>query len=181
MSGTGVSREEFLTLKLEVSELRRELAEARTALALLRAERQPVLPIAAQSAAASSEFEFVAPEVQEKTYHCKEVASDLPADRAEASRSIGLWIVRCLEDQPRGLSGRERIRQASKLYIVVRSFDLTIYNPPRVFSSWQEARRLTHRGGQPGDSIFVGLPSKAEVKLALATAGLEVPSDLAWY
>lgn len=180
MSSPGVSREEFLSLRLEVSELRRELAEARTELALLRTQRSPSLPAVAPSIAASSEFEFVDPDLLNKLPTSEPGITGLSADRAEAARNVGHWIVRCLEGKPRGLSGREKIQQASKLYIVVRSFDLVIYNPPRVFSSWQEARRLTHRGNQPGESIFVGLPGAAEVKLALTTAGLDTPSNLAW-
>lgn len=49
---------------------------------------------------------------------------------------------------------------------MVRSFDLTIYDP-RVFCPGRRPDDFTHRGGQPGESIIVvGLPVGA--------------SDLAW-
>ena len=44
----------------------------------------------------------------------------LGADRIAAAKDIGRWIDRCLKNQPRGLSGRQRIPQASRLYLVVR-------------------------------------------------------------
>ena len=65
---------------------------------------------------------------------------------------------------------------ASKFYVVVHGFDLVIYNPPKVFASWSEAKALTHHLGQPGDSIFVGVPSRAEVRAVLAAAELEIPA-----
>eukprot|EP00438_Fugacium_kawagutii_P028400 Skav205713 [mRNA] locus=scaffold608:44665:46853:- [translate_table: standard] len=43
--------------------------------------------------------------------------SALDPSRLSAARSIGQWILRCLSGAPRGLSGRERISQSSRLYL----------------------------------------------------------------
>ena len=127
------------------------------------------------SAAASvSSFELVVPEPG--TGSAAAAASALSSERLQASRLIGAWIKRCLRSEPRGLSGREKIALASKFYVVVHGFDLVIYNPPKVFASWSEAKALTHHLGQPGDSIFVGVPSRAEVRAVLAAAELEIPA-----
>ena len=133
----------------------------------------------APASAGTSEFELVIPEPPASTSasaSVAEAASVLSSERLHAAQLIGAWIRRCLRSEPRGLSGREKINLASRFYIVVRSFDLVIYDPPKVFSSWGEAKSYTHHLGQPGDSIFVGVPSKAEVRAVCAAASLEVPA-----
>ena len=47
---------------------------------------------------------------------------------------------RCLAGQLRGLSGREKIPLASKYYLVFRSVDLTIHDPPLVFTTWRDTK-----------------------------------------
>ena len=127
------------------------------------------------SAAASvSSFELVVPEPG--TGSAAAAASALSSERLQASRLIGAWIKRCLRSQRKKLSGREKFALASKFYVVVHGFDLVIYNPPKVFASWSEAKALTHHLGQPGDSIFVGALSRAEVRAVLAAAELEIPA-----
>ena len=85
------------------------------------------------SAAASvSSFELVVPEPGSGSAAAvAEAALPLSSERLHASKLIGAWIRRCLRSEPRGLSGREKIPQASKYYIVVRGFDLTVYTPPK--------------------------------------------------
>lgn len=112
-------------------------------------------------------------------HHLLTLAStDLSAERVAAAESIGAWLRRCLNDQPRGLSGREKIPQASRYYLVARSFDLVCYDPPRVFENWRDAKSLVHFKGQPGDSVFVGVPTKAEARIVCAIAELGTPSCL---
>ena len=152
MSGeSGVSKAEFQALLLVVEGLQKRVAE----------------------------FELVVTEPSSAAASVAEAATSLTAERLGAARLIGAWIRRGLRGEPRGLSGREKISLASRFYIVVtlvRDFDLVNYNPPRVFSSWGEAKTLTHRLGQPGDSIFVGVPSRAEVRAVCAAADLETPA-----
>jgi hypothetical protein len=164
MSGeSGVSKAEFQALLLVVEGLQKRVEHL---------ERQ----LSSTQSAGSSEFELVVTEPSSTAASTAEAATSLTAERLGAARLIGAWIRRCLRGEPRGLSGREKISLASRFYIVVRDFDLVNYNPPRVFSSWGEAKTLTHRLGQPGDSIFVGVPSRAEVRAVCAAADLETPA-----
>ena len=104
--------------------------------------------------------------------------SALTAERLAAAKDIGRWIVRCLNSELRGLSGRERIPQASRLYLIVRNFAGEIFDPPLVRTSWRDTSALVSPQGQPGDSIYVGLPTKEEARLAVREAGLTVPPAL---
>lgn len=104
--------------------------------------------------------------------------ADLPAEPARAAEKIGAWIKRCLQNEHRGLSGREEIPLATKLYIVVRDIQGKLYNTPKVCNTWAETKTLCSLDKQFGDSIFVGLPTKAEARIAVRSAGLEVPVEL---
>lgn len=100
----------------------------------------------------------------------------LPAFRVEAAESIGQWLRRSLDGLARGLSGRERIPQANKYYLIARDFENQVYNPPLVLDSWAATKELCQRRGQLGDSIFVGLPTRSEVRIVAQSAGLEIPA-----
>ena len=162
-SADSVSKAEFQALLATVEGLQSRVKEL---------ERQ----LLASQASTPSEFELVTSEPAPSAVSVAEAASALAPERLEAAKQIGAWVKRCLRGEPRGLSGREKIGVASRFYIVVRGFDLTTYNPPKVFSSWGEAKSLTHRLGQPGDSVFVGVPTRAEVRAVCAAAGIEVPT-----
>ena len=104
--------------------------------------------------------------------------SALAPERLAAAKEVGQWIVRCLAKQHRGLSGREKITQASRYYLVVKSFDGEVYDPPLLFTTWRETAVKVSPAGQPGDSIYVGFPTHEECRLALREAGLSLPSAL---
>ena len=171
MSERHVPWSEFASLRAEVAELR-SLCQALSARLIVL--EQPRL-----GSAPSSEFELVteAPST-ESTSAATAVGADLPADRVRAAEKIGAWIKRCLQNEHRGLSGREEIPLATKLYIVVRDIRGTLYNPPRVCNSWAETKLLCCLDKQFGDNIFVGLPTKAEARIAVCSADLEVPAEL---
>ena len=100
-------------------------------------------------------------------------------DRREAiARNIGLWLHRALDGENRGNSGRSEIGLASRIYLVCRDFEGRVHNPPLVFSSWQPAKIHCIRQGDPGDSVFIGLPSKAEALIAVQSARLDIPASL---
>ncbi len=104
--------------------------------------------------------------------------SELSGERVNFARDIGFFLRRCLSGAPRGNSGRDRIAAPSSVYIVCQSFDLEVFDPPRVFFSWAEAKALVIRGGSPGNSIFVGVPTRGEALIAIETAGCGVPAVL---
>ena len=162
----------------EVESLRRELASLRAlvgdlSLRVEALESQPEFSVVGNSPPSSPGVR-TAPEPSPVGV----TASSLGPERVAAAQSIGAWLKRCLEGQRRGLSGREKIQQASRYYLVVRDSAGTDCNPPLVFTSWQETKNRVHVQGQPGDSIFVGIPTKEEGRIALLAAGLSVPAAL---
>ena len=95
-----------------------------------------------------------------------------------AAQEIGAWIYRGLREQHRGLSGREKIDLASKLYVVVKDISGTVFDLTKVFNNWTGAKAVFSLDKQFGDSVFVGFPSKAEARIALSAAGLQIPDAL---
>ncbi|CAE7801360.1 unnamed protein product [Symbiodinium sp. CCMP2592] len=83
-------------------------------------------------------------------------------DRDCACREIGLWIVRALAGNHRGASGRDRLSQSSRFWVVFRSFEGRDFSPPRAFSSFAQAKTLCKRGSECGASVFIGLPARAD-------------------
>jgi hypothetical protein len=98
--------------------------------------------------------------------------------REEICRAIGQWLRRALSGLPRGPSGRERIDLASRFYLVCRDFRGNDHNPPLFFSSWKAAKDLCFHQGEPGDSVFIGLPTKTEAVICVEAAGLQLPPSL---
>lgn len=98
-------------------------------------------------------------------------------EREEICDGIGAFLTRCIEGTNRGPSGRDRLLQASRFWIVVRDFNGLIYTPPRVFKTWTSCKNLVKPGGRqdPGDSIYVGLPSEREARRVIRAAQLEWP------
>lgn len=96
--------------------------------------------------------------------------------RESIARNIGQWLRRNLAGDHRGSSGRGEIGLASRLYVVCRDIEGDLHNPPLIFFSWGTAKPWCSRNGNPGDSVFIGLPSKTEAEIAIRAAGLEVPA-----
>ena len=163
MSSVPTAANGALTLEQEVQVLRDEVH--------LLCERVRHLEIQLSSSARAS-----AP--SSTTSSVELAGSALSAERLAAAKDVGRWITRCLNNQHRGLSGRERISLASRLYLVIRDFEGVIRSPPLVLFSWRETSAIVSPRGQPGDSIYVGLPSKEEARLALREAGLSLPPAL---
>ena len=97
-------------------------------------------------------------------------------EREEIADQIGHFIARSVSGQHRGLSGREKVPLASRLWVVVRDYAGQIYSPVKVVRSWSSAKLLVKRGQDCGDSIFVGFASEREGRRAIAVAGLNWPS-----
>lgn len=170
MSSNPVSRAEFESLVAEVRVLTgliRNLTIGET-----QPERSP-------SGGSLGSFEAVSTVASGPAAESTVAVSELSRERIEVAGDIGAWVKRCLAGQLRGLSGRERVQLASRYYLVFRTFDQAVHNPPLVFCSWREAKaRVYSTEGQPSDSVFVGLPTKAEARLVVQSAGFSEPSAL---
>lgn len=144
-----------------------------------------VVELESKDFASSEQYELVSNLSTSKS--CASVPAKLPLslgsdrlepERIECAREIGAWLKRCLAGQYRGSSGRDRVKLQNKVYLVVRDKDHKIYSPPLILHSWVETKNLVWVGRSPGDSIFVGLPSLEEARIAISAANLELPSAL---
>ncbi len=92
--------------------------------------------------------------------------------REAVAREIGEFLRRCLSGGYRGKSGREKLSiYQSRVYLVIRDIDgVVTENPVRVFTRFSEVKACCFRAGSCGDSIFVGLPSQREARVATESA-----------
>ena len=104
------------------------------------------------------------------------LSSGVSEGRREIARGIGQWLKRCVAGEIRGPSGRDQINFPSKLYMVVRDIHLKGHTPPLIFFIWAETKSFGAVRGQPSESIFIGLPSNEEARVALASAGFGFPA-----
>lgn len=101
-------------------------------------------------------------------------------DRTKIAIETGLFLKRCLAGEPRGISGQGRIKLQKRIYIVVRNFSGEVFTSPvKIFNSWAEtkAQVADPASGEFGDSIWVGLASQWEAKVAVRQAGFDWPVD----
>ena len=156
-------------------------------LELLRAEvlavQAEVIRLRARVAALEEErFELVEGPASTTSAGSTQPAPSIPAaatspqvSREEVCGLVGRFLRRSLEGSHRGTSSRDLLPLASRFWIVVRSFDGAVYDPPRVFSKFGSCKALVKRGGDVGDSVFVGLPAQKDVVECLRAGGFGEP------
>ena len=98
-------------------------------------------------------------------------ATQLETSRAAAARQIGQFLRRAVSGHRRGSSGRDLIPQASRYWLVVRSFDEEVFDPVRVYSKWEKAKPVVKRGSDLGDSVFIGLPALEDIRIVVEAGG----------
>lgn len=104
-----------------------------------------------------------------------EVLVEDSSGRAELARQIGAFLRRCKDGLPRGSSGRDRLRLQSRFYLVLADYEGVYLPEPLCLSSFAKVKRICKRGADAGRSVFVGLATKWEAKLALESGGFAVP------
>lgn len=98
-------------------------------------------------------------------------------ERTEAAEETGRFFIRCLAGTRRGLSGRDRIKLANRVYILVRDIHGTVTtNPVRVFNSYATLKPHICQGPSFGDSVFAGFASQWEARAAVRAADYEWPN-----
>ncbi len=168
MSGTAAELTRVLSV---VAELRKEIMALRGE--VLRLEGR-IIELESKPGVPDFESEFDLVSVRSES--C--AAPSITPERQVILRGIGAFLRRCLIGEHRGASGRDKLPEASRVYLVCQGFDCERFNPPRVFHSWAAAKGLVIRKGSPGPSIFVGLPSSEEALIVVESAGLETPTAL---
>eukprot|EP00438_Fugacium_kawagutii_P016860 Skav219692 [mRNA] locus=scaffold817:180989:181513:+ [translate_table: standard] len=122
-------------------------------------------------------FEVVTEPVRAENSASVVQASDA-AGRRVLAEGIGGFLRRCLNGESRGSSGRDRLLLQNRVWVVLAGFDGRPLSEPRVETSYAPVRELCKRGPDCGRSIFVGLATKWEARIALEAAGVSIPSSL---
>lgn len=126
-----------------------------------------------EEVAAEESFEVVSAEPK-----AGEVKTEDTEGRVALARDLGAFLRRCIAGEPRGSSGRDRLRLQNRYYIVVADYEGNILPSPLFLEEFSRVKTLCKRGPSAGRSIFVGVPSKWEAKLVFEAAGLAVPGEL---
>ena len=75
------------------------------------------------------------------------------------AKEIGLFLRRSIEGGKRGVSGRNRLRLQSRLYVALSDSSGQLYPEPRVFHSLRDLRAAVFSRGNPGTATFIGFAS----------------------
>lgn len=92
--------------------------------------------------------------------------------RQQVARDVGRFLRRALTGDHRQNSGRDRLKLRSTCYLIVKDYEGRTYERPvRLETQFNKVVALCKRGDSWGDSIFVGLPSVEEARIAATEAG----------
>ena len=72
--------------------------------------------------------------------------------------------------------GRDALPQASRYWVVIRTFEGVVYNPSKLYTKFGACRSLVKRGTDCGEAVFIGLPSRLDVDTALRAGGFALPA-----
>ena len=100
-----------------------------------------------------------------------------PSERSAACREIGLWLRRATDGQHRGPSGRDRIPQSSRYWVITRDVYGNLVSPIAVVSRFADCKPLVKRGNELGEAVFVGLAARGDVIQVCAAGGFTLPSE----
>lgn len=129
---------------------------------------------------ARSDFELVHSEAGARSE--SQVPSQVPITSRHRERillSIGRWLKSALEGNRRGSSGRDLLPEESCVYLVLRGFDGNVFDPVVVTSTYRTIVPLVKQDGNPGDSIFIGLPSVQDAQIVCRSADVAWPGGFA--
>ena len=99
------------------------------------------------------------------------------AQRIAAAEEVGKFLARALRGDLRGDSGRSKLRIPSRVYLLVKDVRGRVYDPVQIHRSWASIAPLVKERGHCGDSVFVGLPTLWEAKIAVVAGQLNWPAD----
>ena len=175
--------EEVRLLRLELVSLKARVAELET-----KVEQEQFVVVSEEASVrefpgvGSSYSQFAGPvPLPVESSASVEPIQQLPvasSGRDQVLIQIGHWLRSSLAGQRRGLSGREKIAESSKLYLVFRNFAGQVFNPVRVCHSFGEAAVEVKPRGIVGDSNFIAVPSEADAQVICKAANVAWPSQL---
>ncbi|CAE7242910.1 DEGP9 [Symbiodinium sp. CCMP2592] len=94
------------------------------------------------------------------------------AEREDIAEGIGQFIKRALQGDYRGSSGRDRLKLASKYYLIFRDRDGLHTLKVRIETSFKAVKGCCFAEGKVADhTVFVGVPSLREARIVVREAG----------
>ena len=100
------------------------------------------------------------------------------SQRESVCEQIARFVVKALNNEYHGTSGRDKINIPSSVWIVFRDFNGQRHNPVLVYNRFSYCSAVVKRGGNNlGKSVFVGLPTVGEAKRVVGLAGLLWPQS----
>ncbi|CAE7781763.1 unnamed protein product, partial [Symbiodinium necroappetens] len=164
--GSYPSARDFEALWAEVSSLRSEVLRLQARVAELEDLNQGFSLVDSSEAAGVSGSIGPArgPSASAALPSTAALAPPSDRDRVGICKRVGEFLRRALDGGHRGVSGRDSLELASRHWVVIRDFQGRVHSPPLVFSRFSDCKALVKRGQDVGDSVFIGLPSKGDIK-----------------
>lgn len=103
------------------------------------------------------------------------ISSADKSGRARLAKECGQFLARAVAGTYRGSSGREKLKLANRIYVVLADFTGKKRTTPLVTDSFAEVKELCKRGSSCGASIFLGSATQWEAQLAVEEAGYTWP------
>lgn len=98
-------------------------------------------------------------------------------ERDQILRRVAEWLIRSLNEEHRGTSGRDSLAGPSRYYLIARDFSGKRFDRLKVVSPWSAAEPIVKRGSHPGESVFVGLPRWEDVVRVAELSGFTLESQ----
>ena len=159
-------------------QLRSEVAELRREIRLLEEKAQRLEEKVRELEEAEFELISSAPSERASARSTEEIGASDTAGRIALAQGIGHFLRRCLSGEPRGTSGREKLKLQNRYYIICADLDGRRLSDPLFVDNSATVKQLCKRGPSAGDSVFVGVATKWEAKLVFQAADLRVPEEL---
>ena len=173
LSGPWMSSQDLRALRAELGALRirveaqeEKIAEQEDRIERLEAERDrsvTLSEIGARSSEPAYSFVSSAPAASDRLPET--VDKEDVEGRLRLARSCGAFLKRALGGDFRGGSGRDRLRLASRLYVILADHYGNLLTPPKVTKTWSECQTLCKVGGSCGQAVFLGFASQWEAGL----------------
>lgn len=107
-----------------------------------------------------------------------EIKAEDTEGRRKLAEGIGRFLRRAVDGDLLGSSGREKLKLQNRCYLVIADYEGRLLPSPLFTTSFQEVRGRCKRGPELERSIFVGLATKWEARVALEAGRFEVPLEL---
>ena len=95
--------------------------------------------------------------------------------RERLAKECGQFLKRAVRGVFRGCSGREKLKLANRIYVVLVNFEGQRLPGPKVTENFAEVKEICKRGSSAGASVFLGFPTLWEARIAVEEAGYTWP------